>query len=87
MSFNTATKDQNFPPVFLLRDGIKEIAFIVDELPNGDCVIFIPLAPTPTIGNVIVASKDKFERLDVPLVSVVNSLTLWGIGSGEWIKN
>ena len=85
-SFNTTARNQDFPPVFLVRNGVKEIAFVVDELPSGDCVIFVPLAPTPTIGSVVVAKKEQFQRLEVPFGSVVNSLTLWGIGSGEWIK-
>jgi uncharacterized membrane protein len=51
-----------------------------------DRIIFVPLAPTPTVGSVIVANKDQFQKLDASLASVFNSLTLWGIGSGEWIN-
>ena len=79
--FSSTKRNQDFPPVYLLRDGVKELAFIVEKLENGDCVLFVPLAPTPTVGNVIVAGKDKFQRLDASLGSVVNSLSLWGIGS------
>ena len=68
--------------VATIRDS-DMLAFIVEEHDNGDFTVFVPSAPTPTIGSVHCMRPEKVRKLDVPMSAAVNSLMQWGIGSKE----
>ena len=63
-----------------VRDG-EVLAFIVEEHDSGDFTVFVPTAPTPTIGTIYFLNQQKVRKLDVPITEAVDCIMHWGIGS------
>ena len=70
-----------YPPVTveLYGKGIRSIAFIMEENPDGALTLFVPSTPAITVGNIIVADADKVTRLDTSSKSAAEWLAQWGI--------
>jgi len=76
------TNDINtYPPatVELYGEGIRSIAFIMEENPDGTLTLFVPSTPAITVGNVIVADAARVTRLDTSAKSAAEWLAQWGI--------
>lgn len=63
-----------------IRD-CEVLAFIVEEHDNGDYTVFVPTAPTPTIGTSYFLKREKVRKLDVPMAAGVDCIMQWGVGS------
>ncbi len=63
-----------------IRD-CEVLAFIVEEHDNGDYTVFVPTAPTPTIGTIYFLKREKVRKLDVPMAAGVDCIMQWGVGS------
>jgi uncharacterized membrane protein len=50
--------EKEFPVVLVPIDGLM-FGFLMDEFENGDCVVFVPSAPSAWEGNVIIFKKDQ----------------------------
>jgi len=61
--------------------AIEVLAFIVEEHDNGDYTVFVPTAPTPTIGTIYFLKREKVRKLDVPMAAGVDCIMQWGVGS------
>jgi len=74
-------------PAFLrVSDGNRMFCFIVEDVPQHDsAVVFVPLAPTPGIGNVQVASRERIELLDASFADAVGCLFNWGAGTADLV--
>ena len=74
-------------PAFLrVSDGNRMFCFIVEDVPQHDsAVIFVPLAPTPGIGNVQVASRERIEPLEASFGDAVGCLFNWGAGTADLV--
>ncbi|UCG13509.1 MAG: DUF502 domain-containing protein [Deltaproteobacteria bacterium] len=59
------------------------LALLVEEHDDGNYTVFLPLAPTPTIGQVYVIPPEKVKKIDAPLGRVLNSIMQWGVESKE----
>ncbi len=70
------------PAVVSMPMSTQVLAFIVEELDNGDYVILIPTAPTPMVGQVQHIARDRVKPLQVPLTKVLNCISSWGVGAG-----
>jgi uncharacterized membrane protein len=79
---------REFVPVLvdLYGSGSRTPALLVEEHDDGRCTIFVPLAPTPTIGQVHFVAEEQVARVDAPLGSVLNSLVHWGMESGKFLQ-
>jgi len=66
--------------VATIRDS-DVLGFIVEEHDNGDFTVFVPTAPTPTIGTVYCLKREKVRKLDVSMGKAVECIMHWGIGS------
>ena len=66
--------------VATIRDS-DVLAFIVEEHDNGDYTVFVPTAPTPTIGTIYCLKREKVRKLDVSMAAAVECIMHWGIGS------
>jgi uncharacterized membrane protein len=76
-----ATGSQFAPALVNVDSGFQEVAFIVEEHSSGAVTVFVPFAPMPNIGTVRVVSRDRLQRVDASMGTVVNSLMQWGVGS------
>ena len=68
----------------LLNSPIELIVFVTDTLPNGDLVIFVPTAPSPTNGYVLRVPKEQITVISVSKEEALRAIFSCGIG-GEKI--
>ena len=59
-------------------DDYSQLAFEVDQLPDGRKVIYIPSAPNPRAGSVLVLDKDRVEPVPLSFMAAVRSLRALG---------
>jgi len=74
---------EQFTPaeVDLYGSDSRLLGFMVEVLPDGRVVVFIPFAPTPTVGQLHILPQERVQKLDATLGSVVNSVAQWGVGT------
>ena len=70
-------------PVLVRFDDYSQLAFEVDQLPDGRKVIYIPSAPNPRAGSVLVLDKDRVEPVPLTFMAAVRSLRALGRGVGS----
>jgi uncharacterized membrane protein len=68
--------------VSLYEGGPATLALVV-ERGEDSCTIFVPQAPTPTLGFVYVVPHERVQPVDLPATSVINGIMQWGIGTQE----
>jgi len=95
--FGTDRPDQLAPAFLRTSKGNRMFCFIVEDMPRHDsAVIFVPLAPTPGVGTVQIASRELLEPIEASFSDAVGCLFNWGAGasdlvdahmaSGQWEK-
>jgi uncharacterized membrane protein len=67
--------------------GARSLVFVVEQLDDGGVVVFLPMAPTPTVGTVHVVRPEDLQHLDVSMTDAVGCLTQWGIGVRDLLRN
>ena len=74
---------EQFRPVEvdLYGSDSRLLGLIVEVLPDNRVVVFIPFAPTATVGQVYILPQERVQELDATLGSIVNSVTQWGVGT------
>jgi uncharacterized membrane protein len=74
---------RSFPVALVqLHDGGAEaMALVVERNANDTCTVFVPLAPTPTLGSIYVIPNERVRMLDIPATSMLNCIMQWGIGT------
>lgn len=59
----------------------RQYGLIVEELPDGRAVVFVPTVPAATIGQIYVLTADAITELDTPVQDMLNAVTQWGAGA------
>lgn len=67
--------------VALYGSNSRQYALVVEQLPDGRAVVFVPSVPAATLGQLHVVSMDDVTLLDVPVQDLLNAVTQWGAGS------
>jgi uncharacterized membrane protein len=62
------------------------VGFIVEEVEGGQFTVFVPISPTPTVGQVYLLPESRVKKLEAKFVDVLNSLTQWGQGSDKFFR-
>lgn len=62
-------------------------AFIVERHDDGRLTVFVPAVPTPTVGAIYILTRDRVHPLDVPLTTLIQCITRWGVGSRELLAS
>jgi len=66
--------------------GCTLLGAIVEELDDGRFVVFVPVTPAATVGQVYLVPKNRVKRLNASLGATINSITEWGIGSKDLVE-
>jgi uncharacterized membrane protein len=69
--------------VDLYGTDVRALGFIIEELPEDRLSVFVPLAPTVTVGQLYVLPRSCVTQLNKPPAEAANVITQWGIGSSE----
>lgn len=70
----------------LHNSGCTVLGAIVEELDDGRFVVFVPITPAATVGQVCLVPKNRVKRLNASLGATINSITEWGIGSKDLVE-
>jgi uncharacterized membrane protein len=89
LSRKLSGKDEgSFGKPVLVRNGdVRQIGFLMEELPDQTVTVFVPVAPAMTVGWVYLVQADRIERLSAPLMDVFNCLGTLGCGAGKLMAN
>ena len=77
--------DSQMAPALVEIEDALVPAFIVEELDDGRCTVFVPAIPTPTVGAVYILTPERVHRIDVPITQMVQAVTRWGAGTKEMV--
>ena len=66
--------------VRLYGPGTAVLGFIMEENENGSLTVFVPSAPTLTVGSLHVVDRERVTILEAGSMDVTNCISQWGIG-------
>ena len=69
------------PALVTTWPNLRTFAFVVEEHANGDCTIFMPIAPTPNVGYVSVVGREHLRMLNLPAGKALGVVMSWGEGA------
>jgi uncharacterized membrane protein len=64
-----------------LVESMRTLVEIVEELPDDELTVFVPIAPTPGIGVLQIVSASKVERLETSMSNALGWILNWGVGT------
>ncbi|HEY4645952.1 MAG TPA: DUF502 domain-containing protein [Steroidobacteraceae bacterium] len=67
-------------------DDAWMLAFIMEEGADGQLIVFVPSAPTPTQGSLYFLRENQVRRLDIPVRDAVKCIMQLGIGSSQLLR-
>ncbi|WP_200978828.1 DUF502 domain-containing protein [Echinicola sp. 20G] len=78
------TKNDKLPVVLVPIDGLM-LAFLIDDLPDGDKLVFVPGSPDPWSGNLIIFKKEQVKETGLTQPEALRILKQTGIGEKQII--
>ena len=83
--FSTEERDTGVTPALVALDDNVLLGFIVEQAvqPDGWVTVFVPAAPTPAAGNVLLVDRSRVTPLDVPVSAALRTVTRPGLGLQE----
>jgi uncharacterized membrane protein len=76
---------ETFSPALVEIEEALVPAVIVEELPDGQCVVLVPSVPTPFAGALYILPAARVHRVNVPLRRLLQVYSKWGEGAGELV--
>lgn len=67
-------------------DDHELLGFVMERIPDGRFVVFIPSTPTPAIGSLVIVAGDRVRLLGVPMKEAISCFTKWGAGAAALVK-
>jgi len=74
------------PALIRTESGTDLLGFIVEEHAGGKFTVLVPLAPTPGVGTLQIVSREKIQRLEVPMKDALGAILNWGAGTEALLK-
>jgi uncharacterized membrane protein len=69
--------------VLVKFDDSSQIGFLMDRLPDGSLVVFVPNVPSPWSGRLHIMEPGRVKVLTIPIRDVVEKVQRMGIGLGS----
>ena len=79
-SFDKSAASSAMRPVLVRFDDYAQLAFEVDRLADGRRVVYLPSAPDPRAGTVVVVDEARVQAVEMSFLSAVRSLRALGRG-------
>ena len=57
----------------------RALGFLVEELPDGRCAVFVPTAPVGTVGNIHILPAAALTILGASVTDTASVITQWGV--------
>ena len=74
-------------PVLARFDDAAQVAFEMGRASDGRVVLYVPGAPDPWSGGLLVMTADRVEPLDITLPAALRSFRALGRGSEELLRS
>ncbi len=65
--------------VDLYGSDVMTLAFLVENLPDERCAVFVPMSPVTTIGNIFIVPASRVHSIDASIGDAVSVITQWGV--------
>jgi uncharacterized membrane protein len=79
-------ESENLKPVLARYDDNWQIAFEVERIDGQYVVIYVPGAPDPWAGGVIIMSADRIQPLDLPMNVAIRHVRRLGQGTNDLLQ-
>jgi uncharacterized membrane protein len=80
------TSTQGYEVVIVRFDDAWQIGFLVERIPGGRVVVYIPDAPRPWTGGVFIFDESRVEPIGASSAAAVRCLGKLGEGIGDMVK-
>ncbi len=77
---------ERHPSVLVRLGECWKLGFLVEELDSGQTVVFIPSAPRPWSGEVVIVKNERVTMLTRSSKAVVTCISRLGDGAGQLLK-
>jgi uncharacterized membrane protein len=78
-------RDSAWKPALVEIEEALVPAFIVEEIGDGRCAVFVPSVPTPLAGSIYILTPERVHPLNVPFTHALKTISRWGSGSKELV--
>ena len=74
-------ENSNFPVVEIdvYGSGVSILGVVVEEIADGRLMVYTPLSPLVSVGQLYVVTKDRVKELDASIPDVINCLSKMGL--------
>ncbi len=79
-------EENQLAPVLARFDDVWQVAFRVERLADSRVVLFIPGAPDPWSGSLLIMSEERIQPLDRTMSAAIRNLKTLGQGSSELLS-
>jgi uncharacterized membrane protein len=79
--------ERQLAPVLARFDDAWQVAFRVEKLADGRSVLFIPGAPEPWSGSLVIMEEERVQPLQQTMAAVVRNLRALGQGSDKLLSS
>jgi uncharacterized membrane protein len=62
------------------------LAFVMEDLSDGRCVIYVPGTPKPSHGSVYIVSREHVRLIDASDYRVASCVSNWGVGAKKMLE-
>lgn len=76
-------QDESWAPALVDIEDALVPAFVIEELEDGACTVFVPSVPTPAAGAIYILPRERVHLIDVPFAQALRVVTKWGVGAGD----
>ena len=76
-------ENHGFKPALVEIEDALAPCFIVETHPGDLLTVFIPSAPTPAAGTIMIIAAARVHPVEVPVATMFRCVTKWGTGTGE----
>jgi uncharacterized membrane protein len=77
----------NWQPVLIGEDGDWKMGVLVDQQPDGLCMIFFPEPPDAKSGEMKLVHESKLKKLDMPVSKMIRIIRKYGKNEGAFSKD
>jgi uncharacterized membrane protein len=64
-------------------EGGWQLGYVLEQVRDGWVAVFLPQAPTPMSGNVMVMPAERVRPLDMPIAEAMLLIKRLGVGSAK----
>jgi uncharacterized membrane protein len=79
-------ESEGLKPVLARYDDNWQVAFEVERIDGQYVVVYVPGAPEPWSGGVIIMSEDRIKPLDLPMSAAIRNVKRLGQGSNDLLQ-